>query len=136
LMIKREILVCFISPFPWSILAYYSISWSCELYRNKEQGLTLIVAAAKWIFHDDSDEARWEQQIEPVWIEAQARGNAGPGVEDYEYVKWALEEMNWRRRERFRGPGAMLDLLFVAPAHHRRGAGKLLVQWGTKQADE
>ncbi|KAH8593189.1 hypothetical protein B0O99DRAFT_627468 [Bisporella sp. PMI_857] len=95
-----------------------------------------FIAAAKWIFHDDSDEARWEQQIEPVWIEGQAKGNAGPGVEDYEYVKWAVEEMNWRRRERFRGPGAMLDLLFVAPAHHRRGAGKLLVQWGTKQADE
>ena len=30
----------------------------------------------------------------------------------------------------------VLDSCFVAPAHQRRGAGKLLVEWGTKKADE
>jgi GNAT superfamily N-acetyltransferase len=29
-----------------------------------------------------------------------------------------------------------LDFLTVDPKHQRRGAGRMLVQWGTKKADE
>ena len=31
---------------------------------------------------------------------------------------------------------AALDILAVDPKHHYRGAGRMLVQWGTKKADE
>lgn len=33
-------------------------------------------------------------------------------------------------------PRAVLELCFVHPSHRRRGAGRLLVEWGTKKADE
>jgi hypothetical protein len=29
-----------------------------------------------------------------------------------------------------------LDILCVDPKHHYRGAGRILVDWGTKKADE
>jgi len=45
-------------------------------------------------------------------------------------------EIYERRKRWTRGPAAILDLLFVAPAHHRRGAGKSLVDWGIAKADE
>jgi len=30
----------------------------------------------------------------------------------------------------------VLDICCTAPKHHRRGAGKMLVEWGTRKADE
>jgi hypothetical protein len=32
--------------------------------------------------------------------------------------------------------GVVLDICYTSPKHHRRGAGKLLVEWGAKKADE
>ena len=96
------------------------------------------MAGAKWIFYPKANEKRWDEKIKPTWIleEDKGRGNAGKGVEDPEYVAWVMEEINQRRRQWTRGPAAILDLLFVAPSHHRRGAGKLLVRWGIAKADE
>ena len=62
--------------------------------------------------------------------------NAGKGVDDKKYVEWVMEEFFGRRRERVTGPCALLDICFTTPEHHRRGAGKMLVQWGTGRADE
>jgi GNAT superfamily N-acetyltransferase len=62
--------------------------------------------------------------------------NAGKGVDDKAYVVWVMEQVFGRRRERVTGPCALLDLCFCTPVHNRRGAGKKLVEWGTKRADE
>ena len=96
------------------------------------------MAGAKWIFYPEADEKRWDEIVEPTWVlgEDKGKGNAGGGAEDPEYVAWIMEEVYRRRRDWARGPVAILDLLFVAPAHHRKGAGKRLVHWGLTKADE
>lgn len=53
-----------------------------------------------------------------------------------EYVQWIMEEFFGRRRERVQGPAVLLDMCFCDPMHHRRGAGKQLVEWGCQKADE
>ncbi|KAI6716764.1 GNAT family acetyltransferase [Diplocarpon mali] len=40
------------------------------------------------------------------------------------------------RRLHVRGAGAVLDLCFTHPSFQKMGAGKLLVGWGTRKADE
>jgi GNAT superfamily N-acetyltransferase len=96
------------------------------------------VAAAKWIFYPTANPDRWTEAIDPLWIlpEDQEKGNSGLGVEDKEYVTWVLSQTNKRRREDVTGPGALLDLCFTAPQYQGKGAGRLLVEWGTKRADE
>jgi GNAT superfamily N-acetyltransferase len=97
-----------------------------------------IVAAAKWIFYPSANPERWTEAIDPIWIlpEDQGKGNCGLGVEDKEYVAWVLSQIHRRRRERLTGPGALLDLCFTAPQYQGKGAGRLLVEWGTRRADE
>jgi len=97
-----------------------------------------IVAGAKWMFWDEADEERWEESVDPTWIlaEEKGKGNAGPGVEDKEYVAWVMGEVYRRRRERMSGRAALLDICFTDPEYHRRGAGRMLVEWGTRRADE
>lgn len=64
--------------------------------------------------------------------------NAGveAGVDDKEYVEWIVTQFEGRRRERMLGPCVVLDMCFTHPDYHRRGAGKMLLEWGTKKADE
>ncbi|PSS09158.1 hypothetical protein M430DRAFT_109561 [Amorphotheca resinae ATCC 22711] len=75
-----------------------------------------VVAAAKWF----------------VW----APESKTPDAKDGAAAAAAAAEFFQRRRERIQGPCVLLDQLFCAPAHQRRGAGKLLVKWGTQRADE
>lgn len=97
-----------------------------------------VAAAAKWLFFPEPDEKRWEASVKAEWIveEDRGKGYEGPGVEDREYVEWVLEQLWDRRRARARGAVALLDLCYTSPKHFRKGAGKMLVQWGTKRADE
>lgn len=72
-----------------------------------------------------------------TWILPEEKGlNSGAGSDDHTYVSWIMEQFFGRRRERVQGPAVLLDMCFCAPSYHRRGAGKQLVQWGTKKADE
>ena len=72
-----------------------------------------------------------------TWILPEERGlTSGAGSDDQAYVEWAMEEFFGRRRERVQGAAVLLDMCFCAPSHHRRGAGKQLVLWGTGKADE
>ena len=86
----------------------------------------------------EADEKRWGDKVEPTWIleEDKGKGNAGVGVEDRDYVAWVIEEVYQRRRKWTRGRVAIIDLLFVAPTHHRKGVGRRLVHWGLAKADE
>jgi GNAT superfamily N-acetyltransferase len=106
-----------------------------------------VVAAAKWFVWapdtsppsaQDGAAARWPATISADWILESERGtgNCGAGVEDKPFVEYIVEEFFRRRRDRIQGPCVLLDQCFCAPAHQRRGAGKMLVKWGTQRADE
>jgi GNAT superfamily N-acetyltransferase len=114
-----------------------------------------IAAAAKWIIWPpgqtpspsqlqaetlgtgEGEGKRWPDKVDVTWVLPSEKGlNVGAGSDDQEYVEWIMEEFFGRRRERVKGPAVLLDMLFCAPTHHRRGAGKQLVEWGTKRADE
>ena len=99
-----------------------------------------IVAAAKWIVWPPGQEVkekRWPDKVNVTWVLPEEKGlNSGAGSDDQEYVEWIMEEFFGRRRERVQGAAALLDICFCAPSHHRRGAGKQLVEWGTGRADE
>ena len=99
-----------------------------------------IIAAAKWIVWPPGEEVkekRWPDKVDVTWVLPEEKGlNSGAGSDDQEYVEWIMEEFFGRRRERIQGPAVLLDICFCAPSHHRRGAGKQLVEWGTRRADE
>jgi GNAT superfamily N-acetyltransferase len=117
-----------------------------------------VIAGAKWIFWPKS--GGWAEEEGKRWPESfgvdavkemrreeggAANGmpdgtpgtkNVGKGVDDLAYVAWIMEEFMERRRKRNQGPAALLDICYVHPDWQGKGAGKLLVQWGTEKADE
>lgn len=111
-----------------------------------------VVAGAKWIFWHKSggwaeeDGKRWPESLGVDAVKEMGRGeeggwpdgttNVGKGVDDLQYVSWVMEEIMGRRRERNQGPAALLDICYVHPEWQGKGAGKLLVKWGTEKADE
>jgi GNAT superfamily N-acetyltransferase len=109
-----------------------------------------IVAGAKWIFYPDSakpEDKRWPESFgvdavkemrmeDELVVRGEGAKNAGKGVEDLEYVSWIMGEFMGRRRDRVQGPGVVLDVCYTHPAWQGKGAGKLLVAWGTQQADD
>jgi GNAT superfamily N-acetyltransferase len=111
-----------------------------------------VVAGAKWVFWPEAakeEEKRWPDTVEVNWVKEKAPDgeievidgvelppNAGKGVDDREYVSWVMEEFFGRRRERIQSAAALLDVCYCHPGWQGRGAGKLLVRWGTQRADE
>ncbi|KAE8449770.1 hypothetical protein EG329_007545 [Mollisiaceae sp. DMI_Dod_QoI] len=104
-----------------------------------------IVAAAKWVVWPPTEgedaKKRWPDKINVDWIAPSldpANPNYGPNgaADDQAYVSWVMEQFFQRRRERIQGPAVLLDACFTDPEYHRRGAGKMLVQWGAAKADE
>lgn len=110
-----------------------------------------IVAAAKWIVWPptasgpieasgkEKKKKRWPDKIPVNWVSPSPDPNTpniGGGVDDIEYVSWVMEEFHSRRRARIQGPAVLLDACFTDPEYHRRGAGKMLMRWGTERADE
>ena len=107
-----------------------------------------VVAGARWIVHpkpasetDSEKGKRWPDKVDVTWIEDGLieripSGNAGKGVDDKLYVEWVMDQLFGRRREGVQGPAVLLDICYTSPTHHRLGAGKQLVQWGTAKADE
>jgi GNAT superfamily N-acetyltransferase len=99
-----------------------------------------VAAAAKWMVWPQAEEEgkkRWPGKVDVNWVGPAVEGvNAGPGADDQEYVEWVLEQFFDRRRERVNGPCVLLDMCFTHPEYHRRGAGKQLVEWGCRKADE
>ncbi|KAM0696917.1 hypothetical protein Q7P36_002988 [Cladosporium allicinum] len=102
-----------------------------------------MVAGALWRFEDG--EAR-EKQDENV---ADQKEGGGDGVkmeegEDEQAAKMAAafaeaRKSMWKEFEAefFLGqPYANLMILVTTPAHRRRGAASLLIEWGTQRADE
>jgi GNAT superfamily N-acetyltransferase len=80
--------------------------------------------------------------VKEMWMEdevvasGEAAKNAGKGVDDLEYVSFIMGEFMGRRRDRVQGPTVVLDICFTHSGWQGKGAGKLLVKWGTEKADE
>ncbi|KAH8731535.1 hypothetical protein GQ44DRAFT_822446 [Phaeosphaeriaceae sp. PMI808] len=87
-----------------------------------------IIACAKWRINRNE---RTEDQIKSMLPVPGLEEEGRPAAQDF---YWYL---NWARRE-FMGtkPFFFLHVLITDPEHHRRGAGAMLIQWGTSQADD
>ncbi|RDW72910.1 hypothetical protein BP6252_06817 [Coleophoma cylindrospora] len=118
-------------------------TWIKVVHRDADTGTETIIAAAKWLIWSPTEptasEPRWQERVSASWVQDAETGcdnvPRGVGVNDQPYVEWVMHEFYQRRRDHMQGPCALLDLCFTDPAWHRRGAGKLLVQWGTERAD-
>ncbi|CAG8953415.1 hypothetical protein HYFRA_00010164 [Hymenoscyphus fraxineus] len=87
-----------------------------------------IVAQAKWIVYRDT--------IPP---EGELEGEFWESEEEKEFARLLCREYLIPRRDavrEFGGNVVVLDLLSVDPQFQRRGAGKLLMEWGTSLADD
>ncbi len=109
-----------------------------------------LIAGAKWIFYPEAakkGDHRWPESFgvdavkemrmeDGVVASGEAAKNAGKGVHDLEYVSFVMGELMGRRRERVQGPAVLLDMCYTHPRWQGKGAGKMLVKWGTEKADE
>ncbi|KAL8811339.1 MAG: hypothetical protein Q9223_000357 [Gallowayella weberi] len=87
-----------------------------------------MIAAAKWNIYDGV-----------VPEEAELDGDYWEGEEEKEYAMYMFREYLGPRRAAIKasaGKLVSLDLLAVDPKHQKRGAGRILVKWGTAVADE
>jgi GNAT superfamily N-acetyltransferase len=88
-----------------------------------------LIAVAKWSVYE---KPRTPKEVESTFVLRDT------GVEENREARAAFMQGIWRsRRETMGGqPHVILESLICDPAHHRRGAGRLLVQWGLDKADE
>lgn len=88
-----------------------------------------MIAVAKWQFF--LVEQTLDQLNKTLKI-------AGPGDEDYNALHAPVINYIKGSRREFMDiqPYIYLSILTTDPDHHRKGAGRALVEWGTKQADE
>ena len=127
--------------------------WKNEMHTNPTQwlmkvvdtDLNEIIAFARWnIFRQERPESEWKKQEKRQWDE-------GTNVEAANAFMYAIIEKRQRvmggkahcRKENRAGRQCrlltcftVLGMLMTHPEHHRRGAGKMLVQQGTAFADD
>ncbi|KAF7870632.1 hypothetical protein EAF04_004376 [Stromatinia cepivora] len=88
----------------------------------------VMIAKAKWNI--------WKGVIPP---EQDLDGDYWETEEEKEWAQHMMRDFLIRRRTAIKESGGhlvSLDILAVDPAYQRRGAGRLLVKWGTAIADE
>ncbi|MCJ1426386.1 hypothetical protein MMC29_004289 [Sticta canariensis] len=86
------------------------------------------IGGAEWNVHESDPFAKKpEQPFTAYWWEE---------GEKREFAEQALGQWMGPRMERMRRPHLLLNMCFVDPDHRRRGVGSLLVEWGTRKADE
>ncbi|OJD29014.1 gnat family acetyltransferase [Diplodia corticola] len=90
-----------------------------------------LIAGAVWAVFDhgrSDDEIReLEQPFEPIEEERERFGRIQTAFFSY---------LNRVRLQMGKTPHYFLNLLVTHPGHHRRGAGAMLIRWGTEQADK
>ncbi|KAF2033878.1 hypothetical protein EK21DRAFT_108668 [Setomelanomma holmii] len=87
-----------------------------------------MIAGAKWRINEKE---RTEEQIQ-LMLPVPGKDEEGrPAAQDF--IRYLA-----RVRREYMGtkPFYFLHILATDPAHHRRGAGQILIEWGTKQADK
>ncbi|KAG0649796.1 hypothetical protein D0Z07_3531 [Hyphodiscus hymeniophilus] len=87
-----------------------------------------IVAAAKWcIYNELPTEAQLSEKHHVDWLA------------DADSIQWGeqvLEFLYQERASKLRsGVRCIIDMISTAPEHQRRGAGSMLIKWGTDIAD-
>ncbi|KAF4304200.1 putative gnat family [Botryosphaeria dothidea] len=89
-----------------------------------------IIAIAHWEILDkgrsDEELKELEQPYEPIEEERERHGQVQRDFFNY---------LHRVRRELGKTPHYFLSLLVTHPNHYRRGAGSMLIRWGTEQAD-
>ncbi|PQE07220.1 hypothetical protein CJF31_00004890 [Rutstroemia sp. NJR-2017a BVV2] len=83
--------------------------------------------------------AKWNIYVDTIPEVKDVTGNYWESDEDREFVQHLTTEFMRKRRAAVEGEAGnlvSLDILCVDPAHQRRGAGRQLVKWGTKIADD
>ncbi|KAH7077410.1 hypothetical protein FB567DRAFT_149286 [Paraphoma chrysanthemicola] len=87
-----------------------------------------MIACAKWRINEKE---RTEEEIQGMLPVPGKDEEGRPAARDF---------MNYlaRVRREYMGtkPFYFLHMLVTDPAHHRRGAGKMLIEWGTEKADK
>lgn len=90
-----------------------------------------IIAIAHWEILDkgrsDEELKELEQPYEPIEEERERYGRVQRDFFNY---------LHRVRRELGKTPHYFLSLLVTHPNHYRRGAGSMLIRWGTEQADK
>lgn len=90
-----------------------------------------IIAIAHWEILDkgrsDEELKELEQPYEPIEEERERYGQVQRDFFNY---------LHRVRRELGKTPHYFLSLLVTHPNHYRRGAGSMLIRWGTEQADK
>ncbi|KKY13158.1 hypothetical protein UCDDS831_g09278 [Diplodia seriata] len=90
-----------------------------------------IIACAVWEFfpngRSDEDLRELEQPFQPVVEE---------GERFCRFQQHFFSYLGRVRLQMGKAPHYFLGLLVTHPKHHRRGAGAMLIRWGTEQADK
>ncbi|KAL8952507.1 MAG: hypothetical protein Q9222_001575 [Ikaeria aurantiellina] len=87
-----------------------------------------MIAQAKWNIYDGE-----------VPKKAELGGDFWAGQDEKEYAQYLFREYLGPRRSAIEACGGhlvSLDILTVDPKHQKRGAGRMLVEWGTAVADK
>lgn len=110
------------------------IGVSCSCAKDASSGE--ILGVSWWTL--EPNPPRTEEQLDAQFTEAYASRNAGPDVEGFraELDHAAFKASFYAEAETVQDqPYMALRLLAVSPAHHRRGAGTLLLKHGLEKAD-
>ncbi|KAL8788973.1 MAG: hypothetical protein Q9213_001382 [Squamulea squamosa] len=86
-----------------------------------------IVGGAQWNIYHENPYVNGVGHIEATWW---------PEGEGRKFASMGMDQWFAPRGKRMNKPHILLALCFVHPAHRRRGAGSLLLKWGTQKADE
>ncbi|KAH6707653.1 hypothetical protein DL95DRAFT_438796 [Leptodontidium sp. 2 PMI_412] len=88
-----------------------------------------IISAAKWcIYETPLTEEQMKEELTVDWH---------PDEESNQWAQHIIRSVHSHRLRRTKGGVCcVLDMMSTHPDHHRRGAGKMLVQWGCDIADK
>ncbi|MCJ1284485.1 hypothetical protein MMC26_003817 [Xylographa opegraphella] len=87
----------------------------------------IVAGAALWHIYETDPFTGAQEPLDAVWW---------PEGDQRKLVNMLFEQFYGPRRTIMRRPCLLLENCFVRPGYRRRGVGNMLVQWGTKKADE
>ncbi|KAF4624852.1 hypothetical protein G7Y89_g13316 [Cudoniella acicularis] len=86
-----------------------------------------VIAGTQWMIYEENPYAKETSILEPYWI---------PEGTFKDIASQLLHTFLSYRPTRMNEPHLLLNFCFVHTKHRRRGAGRLMMEWGLKKADE